>query len=113
MVTFCWSFFGPDPSTEILVQKCGFFGVSFLASRFCWKVLFGKSFLESSFWKTVYFSFYPAKNLGAFGDGGLVTVNKEYLYKKLLALRNLGSIKKNKHFIIGKNSRLDTIQSIV
>jgi len=59
------------------------------------------------------YSFYPAKNLGAFGDAGLVTVNKEYLYKKLLALRNLGSIKKNKHFIIGKNSRLDTIQSIV
>ena len=59
------------------------------------------------------YSFYPAKNLGAFGDGGLVATNNPILYKKLLALRNLGSIKKNDHFLIGINSRLDTIQSVV
>ena len=59
------------------------------------------------------YSFYPAKNLGAYGDGGLITTNKKSLYNKLLALRNLGSVKKNKHFYIGSNSRLDTIQSVV
>jgi len=59
------------------------------------------------------YSFYPAKNLGAYGDGGLVATNNSMLYKKLLALRNLGSIKKNDHFLIGMNSRLDTIQSVV
>ena len=59
------------------------------------------------------YSFYPAKNLGAYGDGGLVTVNKESQYKKLLALRNLGSIKKNKHILKGMNSRLDTLQAAV
>ena len=59
------------------------------------------------------YSFYPAKNLGAFGDGGLVATNNELLYKKLLALRNLGSIKKNTHFIKGMNSRLDTLQAVV
>ena len=59
------------------------------------------------------YSFYPAKNLGAYGDAGLITTNSITLYKKLLALRNLGSIKKNDHFLIGMNSRLDTIQSVV
>ena len=59
------------------------------------------------------YSFYPAKNLGAYGDGGLVTVNKESQYKKLLALRNLGSIKKNEHILKGMNSRLDTLQAAV
>jgi len=59
------------------------------------------------------YSFYPAKNLGAYGDGGLVTTNKRSQYKTLLALRNLGSIKKYKHYLIGLNSRLDTIQAVV
>ena len=59
------------------------------------------------------YSFYPAKNLGGYGDGGLVAVNNELLYKKLLALRNLGSIKKNRHFLKGINSRLDTLQAVV
>ncbi len=63
--------------------------------------------------ETACYSFYPAKNLGAYGDGGLITTNKKNLYNKLLALRNLGSIKKNKHFLVGKNSRLDTIQAVV
>ena len=59
------------------------------------------------------YSFYPAKNLGAFGDGGIITVNNKNSYKKLLALRNLGSIKKNRHFLKGLNSRLDTLQAAV
>jgi dTDP-4-amino-4,6-dideoxygalactose transaminase len=59
------------------------------------------------------YSFYPAKNLGAYGDGGLITTNNKKLYNKLLALRNLGSIKKYDHFLIGLNSRLDTIQAVV
>ena len=59
------------------------------------------------------YSFYPAKNLGAYGDAGLVATNDKSIYKKIVALRNLGSIKKNKHSLIGLNSRLDTIQSVV
>ena len=59
------------------------------------------------------YSFYPAKNLGAYGDGGLVSTNSSRIYKRLLALRNLGSIKKYKHHLIGLNSRLDTIQAVV
>ena len=59
------------------------------------------------------YSFYPAKNIGAFGDAGLIATNNKKLYKKLLSLRNLGSIKKHEHNLIGMNSRLDTIQAVV
>ncbi len=59
------------------------------------------------------YSFYPAKNIGAFGDAGLVATNHKKIYDKLLSLRNLGSIKKHEHNYIGMNSRLDTIQAVV
>ncbi len=59
------------------------------------------------------YSFYPSKNLGAYGDAGLVTTENSKLYKKLLVLRNLGSVKKNLHQYEGLNSRLDTIQASV
>ena len=59
------------------------------------------------------YSFYPAKNLGAYGDGGIVTTNSRFIYNKLIALRNLGSIKKYDHFLLGMNSRLDTIQAVI
>ena len=59
------------------------------------------------------YSFYPSKNLGAYGDGGLVSTNNNKIYKKLLKLRNLGSTKKNMHDLVGLNSRLDTIQAVV
>jgi len=59
------------------------------------------------------YSFYPAKNLGAYGDGGLITTNNSALNKKLLALRNLGSLKKHEHNYIGLNSRLDSLQAAI
>ncbi len=59
------------------------------------------------------FSLYPGKNLGAYGDAGIITTNNKKIYLKLLKLRNLGAIKKFKHEEIGLNSRLDTIQAII
>lgn len=59
------------------------------------------------------FSFYPGKNLGAYGDGGAITTNSKKLYIKLLKLRNLGGINKYEHDVIGYNSRLDTIQALI
>lgn len=56
-------------------------------------------------------SFYPGKNLGALGDGGAVTTQKQELYEQVLALRNYGSTKKYHHPEIGFNSRLDSIQA--
>lgn len=57
------------------------------------------------------FSFYPGKNLGAFGDAGAITTNDEDLYDKLLYYRNYGSKIKYKHDYIGHNYRLDELQA--
>ena len=59
------------------------------------------------------FSFFPTKNLGAFGDGGMLTTNDESIAKKLRALRVHGSIAKYIHQWAGKNSRLDALQAAV
>ena len=59
------------------------------------------------------FSFFPTKNLGSFGDGGMLTTNDETLAKKLRALRVHGSIAKYIHQWPGKNSRLDALQAAV
>lgn len=57
------------------------------------------------------FSFYPGKNLGALGDGGMVTTNDATLAAKIGALRNYGSDIKYHHIYKGSNCRLDEIQA--
>ncbi|MCX5707598.1 MAG: DegT/DnrJ/EryC1/StrS family aminotransferase [Candidatus Omnitrophica bacterium] len=57
------------------------------------------------------FSFYPTKNLGGFGDGGMVVTNEEKVYKKLLLLRDCGRRSRYEHVVVGYNSRLDSIQA--
>ncbi len=57
------------------------------------------------------FSFYPGKNLGAFGDAGAITTNDDELARKVRALRNYGSEEKYKHIYKGFNSRLDELQA--
>ncbi len=57
------------------------------------------------------FSFFPTKNLGALGDGGLVVTNNEEIYKKAKALRVHGSSVKYHHEYLGYNSRLDSLQA--
>ncbi|MBR4475195.1 MAG: DegT/DnrJ/EryC1/StrS family aminotransferase [Alphaproteobacteria bacterium] len=59
------------------------------------------------------FSFYPGKNLGAFGDAGAITTNDEDIYKKVKTLANYGSDKKYHFQYRGKNSRLDEIHAAV
>ncbi len=59
------------------------------------------------------FSFYPSKNLGAYGDGGAVTTDSEEYYKKLLMLRNYGQEVRYYHSTFGINSRLDEIQAAI
>ena len=57
------------------------------------------------------FSFYPSKNLGAFGDGGAVVVKDEQLAKDFKVFRNYGSEKRYYNKVVGTNSRLDEIQA--
>ena len=59
------------------------------------------------------FSFYPSKNLGGFGDGGMITTDDEGIYKKLRMLRNYGQKVKYEHIGEGYNMRLDTIQASI
>jgi dTDP-4-amino-4,6-dideoxygalactose transaminase len=59
------------------------------------------------------FSFYPGKNLGAYGDGGAVTTADPVLADRIRTLRNYGSAKKYYHDELGENSRLDTLQAAV
>jgi dTDP-4-amino-4,6-dideoxygalactose transaminase len=65
------------------------------------------------FGKCSAFSFYPTKNMGAFGDGGAIATNDEGTYKKLLKLRNYGQTVRYRHEEIGINSRLDEIQAAI
>jgi dTDP-4-amino-4,6-dideoxygalactose transaminase len=59
------------------------------------------------------FSFYPSKNLGAFGDAGMAITQQANIARQLQLLRNYGSITRDVHEILGANSRLDEIQAAI
>lgn len=59
------------------------------------------------------FSFYPGKNLGAYGDGGAITTNSSVLADRIRVLRNVGQKYKNLHVVKGYTSRLDEIQAAI
>ncbi len=59
------------------------------------------------------FSFYPTKNLGGFGDGGMITTDDQQLADRLRILRDHGQHPRYHHHVVGVNSRLDTLQAAV
>ena len=59
------------------------------------------------------FSFFPSKNLGGYGDGGMMVTQDDALYKRLLRLRTHGSVRTYVHEEVGYNSRLDALQAAV
>lgn len=58
-------------------------------------------------------SFFPSKNLGCFGDGGMITTNDDALAEQIRVLRNHGSRERYHHEVIGYNSRLDEMQAAI
>lgn len=59
------------------------------------------------------FSFYPTKNLGCFGDGGMVVANNEEIYKRVKLLRMYGEERRYQSVLLGRNSRLDELQAAI
>jgi dTDP-4-amino-4,6-dideoxygalactose transaminase len=59
------------------------------------------------------FSFFPSKNLGAYGDGGMLVTNDDQIAETTRKLRSHGSIRKYHNEMIGYNSRLDTLQAAI
>ncbi|MEO6862964.1 MAG: DegT/DnrJ/EryC1/StrS family aminotransferase [Microcoleus sp.] len=72
-----------------------------------------EGYRAGSFGKAAAFSFYPSKNLGCFGDGGMLITNDAELAKTMRTLRNYGAPSKYLHTEIGTNSRLDNLQAAV
>lgn len=66
-----------------------------------------------SFGDIATFSFYPGKNLGAYGDGGAIVSRDSALLEKCRAISTHGGLKKYEHIIAGRNSRLDSMQAAI
>jgi dTDP-4-amino-4,6-dideoxygalactose transaminase len=72
-----------------------------------------KGKMIGSFGNFAAFSFYPGKNLGAYGDGGALTTNSKEIYENIQMMRNYGQKEKYHHLALAWNRRLDTIQAAV
>ena len=72
-----------------------------------------KGKMTGSFGIAAAYSFYPAKNLGAYGDGGMIVTSDEALRDSIALLRNYGQTAKYHHAVQGYNNRLDTLQAAV
>jgi dTDP-4-amino-4,6-dideoxygalactose transaminase len=72
-----------------------------------------EGYRAGSLGKAAAFSFYPSKNLGCFGDGGMLITNDAEIAQKMRTLRNYGAPSKYLHAEIGSNSRLDNLQAAV
>jgi dTDP-4-amino-4,6-dideoxygalactose transaminase len=72
-----------------------------------------EGYRAGAFSKAAAFSFYPSKNLGSFGDGGMLITNDAEIAQKVRTLRNYGAPSKYLHTELGTNSRLDNLQAAV
>jgi len=77
------------------------------------RVIDGKTVMAGEAAAIGTFSFFPSKNLGGYGDGGMMVTQDETLFDTLMKLRTHGSRKTYYHEIVGYNSRLDTLQAAV
>jgi len=86
---------------KVIEDMCQSFGAEYLGRK------------TGVFGDAACISFFPSKNLGGYGDGGMVVTNDAALHERIGMLRNHGSREKYKHEMIGTNSRLDELQAAV
>lgn len=103
--------FGNVLDVEALQQVCGDIPIIEDASQAHGSTIRGRK--AGSFGKTGIFSFYPTKNLGAYGDGGIVVTDDAALAEKLRKLRMYGMVDKDHIAYHGVNSRLDELQAAI
>ena len=77
------------------------------------RVIDGRTVMAGEVADIATFSFFPSKNLGGYGDGGMMVTQDASLNTLLMKLRTHGSLKTYYHEIVGYNSRLDTLQAAV
>jgi dTDP-4-amino-4,6-dideoxygalactose transaminase len=92
-----------DRNSLLLVEDC--------AQSFGAKTLDGR--MSGAIGSFGCFSFFPSKNLGCYGDGGMVAVGSKEMADSVRVLRNHGSRQRYHHHVIGFNSRLDEIQAVI
>lgn len=105
--------FGKPVDIAPIVELCSSKGIAVLEDTAQAHGARYKGKRAGSFGTVSAFSFYPGKNLGAYGDGGAIATNDAALAKKIRLLRDLGQERKYVHTVKGYNSRLDGLQAAV
>ncbi len=105
--------YGQPAALEPLAELCRKAGVHFIqdSAQAHGATLDGKPLID--YGGTLCFSFYPGKNLGAYGDGGAIVTNDEDLARRCRMIANHGRFSKYDHELEGVNSRLDGLQSAI
>lgn len=105
--------FGLVPNMDKILEICNEHNITLIEDCAQAHGALWKNQKVGTFGKISCFSFYPGKNLGAYGDGGGICTNDDILNERIRRLANLGCKIKYHHDLIGRNSRLDTIQAAV
>ena len=106
--------YGRCAHTEKILELCTKYGLKLIEDNAqAHGCLYSDGRMTGSIGDATGHSFYPGKNLGAFGDGGAVTTNDAELARTIRALANYGSSKKYVFKYAGRNSRLDEIQAAI
>jgi dTDP-4-amino-4,6-dideoxygalactose transaminase len=105
--------FGHPCDADAITELCEAHGLTFIEDAAQAHGAEYRSRRCGSLGRIAAFSFYPGKNLGAYGDAGAVVTVDEELAERIKVLRDLGQRKKYEHVVLGGNERLDTLQAAV